>query len=78
MSDNKMSSSGEIRAQRLRYRDRPQTDDHIEIIFDTYRDEIRGTIFVVNPLGSKDEGLVNGYQRYEWNWNSSATSAPTR
>ncbi len=61
-------SPGEIRAHKLRYRDRPQTDDHVEVIFDTYRDEIRGTIFVVNPLGSKDEGLVNGYQRYEWNW----------
>jgi len=58
-----------IRAQKLRYRDRPQTDDHIEVIFDTYRDEIRGTIFVVNPLGAKEEGLVNGYMRYNWNWN---------
>lgn len=58
-----------IRAHKLRHRDEPQTDDHIEIVFDTYRDQIRGTVFVVNPLGAKEEGLVNGYQRYTWNWN---------
>jgi hypothetical protein len=58
-----------IRAQKLRHRDRPQTDDHIEVIFDTYRDQIRGTVFVVNPLGAKEEGLVNGFMRYTWNWN---------
>jgi hypothetical protein len=58
-----------IRAQKLRYRDRPQTDDHIEVILDTYRDQIRGTAFVVNPLGAKEEGLVNGFMRYTWNWN---------
>ncbi len=57
-----------IRANKLRHRDEPDTDDHIELIFDTYRDEIRGTIFVVNPLGAKEEGLVNGYQRYNWDW----------
>ncbi len=59
----------QIRAQKLRHRDRPETDDNIQLIFDTYRDEIRGTIFVVNPLGAKDEGLVNGAWRYTWNWN---------
>jgi hypothetical protein len=58
-----------IRAQKLRHRDEPQTDDHIEIIFDTYRDQIRGTLFIVNPLGAKEEALVNGYQRYTWDWN---------
>jgi len=58
-----------IRAQKLRHRDRPQTDDHIEVVFDTYRDEIRGTVFLVNPLGAKEEGLVNGFMRYTWNWN---------
>ena len=61
-------SPDEIRAYKLRHRDEPQTDDHIELIFDTYRDEIRGTVFVVNPLGAKEEGLVNGYMRYTWNW----------
>jgi len=63
------SEPGLIRAQKLRHRDQPETDDHIQIIFDTYRDQIRGTVFVVNPLGAKDEGLVNGYHRYTWNWN---------
>jgi hypothetical protein len=63
------SEPGLIRAQKLRHRDRPQTDDHIQVIFDTYRDQIRGTVFAVNPLGAKEEGLVNGYQRYNWNWN---------
>ncbi|HSO21333.1 MAG TPA: DUF5916 domain-containing protein, partial [Chondromyces sp.] len=58
-----------IRAHKLRHRDEPWTDDHVEIVFDTYRDEIRGTVFVVNPLGAKEEGLINGYQRYTWNWN---------
>jgi len=58
-----------IRAQKLRHRDEPQTDDHVEIIFDTYQDQIRGTVFIVNPLGAKEEGLVHGYQRYTWDWN---------
>jgi hypothetical protein len=58
-----------IRARKLRHRDEPRTDDHIELVFDTYRDQIRGTVFVVNPLGAKEEGLINGYQRYTWNWN---------
>ena len=61
-------SPDEIRANKLRLRDEPQTDDHIELIFDTYRDEIRGFVFIVNPLGAKEEGLVNGFMRYTWNW----------
>jgi hypothetical protein len=58
-----------IRARKLRHRDEPRTDDHIELVFDTYRDQIRGTIFVVNPLGAREEGLINGYERYTWDWN---------
>ncbi|MGE5237055.1 MAG: DUF5916 domain-containing protein [Acidobacteriota bacterium] len=57
-----------IRAHKLRYRDDPATDDHIEVVFDTYRDQVRGTVFIVNPLGSKEEGLVNGYENYTWSW----------
>ena len=57
-----------IRANKLRYRDEPTTDDHIEVVFDTYRDQIRGAVFVVNPLGSKEEGLINGYESYTWSW----------
>jgi hypothetical protein len=63
------SAPGSIRALKLRHRDEPQTDDHVEVIFDTYQDQIRGTVFIVNPLGAKEEGLVNGYQRYTWDWN---------
>jgi hypothetical protein len=58
-----------IRARKLRHRDDPETDDHVQVIFDTYQDQIRGTIFIVNPLGAKEEGLVNGHRRYTWNWN---------
>ncbi len=58
-----------IRARKLRHRDEPQTDDHVEIILDTYQDQIRGTVFVFNPLGAKEEGLVNGYHHYTWDWN---------
>jgi hypothetical protein len=57
-----------IRAHKLRYRDDPTTDDHVEVVFDTYRDQTRGALFVVNPLGSKDEALINGYQSYTWSW----------
>jgi hypothetical protein len=57
-----------IRAHKLRYRDDPTTDDHVEVVFDTYRDQIRGAVFVVNPLGSKEEGLINGYENYTWSW----------
>ncbi len=63
------SSPDLIRARKLRHRDDPMDDDHIEIVFDTYRDQIRGTVFVVNPLGAKEEGLINGYQRFTWSWN---------
>ena len=57
-----------IRASKLRHRDEPESDDHVQIVFDTYRDLIRGTLFVVNPNGAREEGLVNGYQRYTWSW----------
>jgi Domain of unknown function (DUF5916) len=57
-----------IRANKLRHRDDPTTDDHVEVIFDTYRDQLRGTVFVVNPLGAKEEGLVDGFERYTWSW----------
>jgi hypothetical protein len=63
------SQPGAIRARKLRHRDDPDTDDHLQLVFDTYRDQIRGTVFVVNPLGAKEEGLVNGYMRYTWDWN---------
>ena len=63
------SEPGLIRANKLRHRDEPESDDHVQIVFDTYRDLIRGTVFVVNPNGAKEEGLINGYQRYTWNWN---------
>ena len=58
-----------IRASKLRHRDEPDSDDHVQIVFDTYRDLVRGTVFVVNPNGAKEEGLVNGYERYTWSWN---------
>ena len=58
-----------IRANKLRHRDEPDSDDHVQIVFDTYRDLVRGTVFVVNPNGAKEEGLVNGYERYTWSWN---------
>jgi hypothetical protein len=57
-----------IRASKLRHRDEPDTDDHVQVIFDTYRDLVRGAVFVVNPNGAKEEGLVSGYQRYTWSW----------
>jgi hypothetical protein len=62
------SAPEEIRANKLRHRDHPSSDDHVQIVFDTYRDEVRGTVFVVNPHGSKEEGLSNGYHRYTWSW----------
>ncbi|HQU33702.1 MAG TPA: DUF5916 domain-containing protein [Thermoanaerobaculaceae bacterium] len=57
-----------IRANKLRHRDEPTTDDHVEVVFDTYRDQVRGTVFIVNPLGAKEEGLINGYENYTWSW----------
>ncbi len=58
-----------IRANKLRHRDEPQSDDHVEVVFDTYRDQVRGTVFVVNALGAREEGLINGPHRYTWSWN---------
>ncbi|MDD5562710.1 MAG: DUF5916 domain-containing protein [Thermoanaerobaculaceae bacterium] len=58
----------QIRANKLRHRDDPTTDDHVEVVFDTYRDQVRGAVFVVNPLGAKEEGLINGYDSYTWSW----------
>ncbi len=57
-----------IRANKLRHRDEPASDDHVEVVFDTYRDQVRGAVFIVNPLGAKEEGLVNGYENYTWDW----------
>jgi hypothetical protein len=57
-----------IRANKLRHRDNPRRDDHVQIIFDTYRDQTRGVVFVVNSLGAKEEGLVMGYHHYNWSW----------
>lgn len=57
-----------VRANKLRHRDEPKTDDHVEVIFDTYRDQVRGALFIVNPLGAKEEGLVNGLYRTTWSW----------
>jgi hypothetical protein len=57
-----------IRMNKLRHRNNPQSDDHIQVIFDTYRDQTRGVVFLVNPLGAKEEGLVMGADRYNWSW----------
>ena len=58
-----------IRATRLRHRDKPASDDSVQVIFDTYLDQNRGAIFMVNALGAKEEGQVNGFKRYNWDWN---------
>ncbi len=58
-----------IRATKLRHRDNPRRDDYVEVIFDTYQDQLRGSVFVVNPLGAKEEGQVNGFRHYNWDWN---------
>jgi len=58
-----------IVATKLRHRDDPERDDHVKVIFDTYRDQLRGTVFIVNPLGAKEEGQVNGYHNYNYDWN---------
>jgi hypothetical protein len=58
-----------IRATKLRHRDEPSDDDHVKIVFDTYLDQNRGVIFISNPLGAKEEGQVNGYRHYNWDWN---------
>ena len=58
-----------IRANKLRHRDGPMDDDHVALVFDTYQDQVRGTVFVVNPLGAKEEALVHGWRRYTWSWN---------
>ena len=58
-----------IRANKLRHRDEPESDDHVKVVLDTYRDLIRGTVFVVNPNGAKEEGLISGYEHYNWDWN---------
>ncbi|HUX08545.1 MAG TPA: DUF5916 domain-containing protein [Acidobacteriota bacterium] len=58
-----------IRATKLRHRDNPADDDNVQIVFDTYLDQIRGAVFLINPLGAKEEAQVNGYRNYNWNWN---------
>ena len=58
-----------IRATKLRHRDSPESDDSVQVIFDTYLDQNRGAIFMVTPLGSKEEAQVNGFRRYNWDWN---------
>lgn len=63
------SEPNKIVATKLRHRDDPDNDDHVQLIFDTYRDQVRGYTFVVNPLGAKEEGQVSGRRRFNWDWN---------
>ena len=62
------SEPDQIVATKLRHRDDIRHDDVVQVIFDTYRDQLRGSVFVVNPLGAKEEGQVNGFRRYNWDW----------
>ena len=66
-----------IRATKLRHRDSPASDDYVQIIFDTYLDQNRGVVFLVNPLGAKEEAQVNGFRHYNWNWNEVWEAAAT-
>jgi hypothetical protein len=63
------SRPDKIVATKLRHRDEPDEDDHVQVIFDTYRDQIRGYTFIVNPLGAKEEGQVAGRRSFNWDWN---------
>ncbi|HUX06594.1 MAG TPA: DUF5916 domain-containing protein [Acidobacteriota bacterium] len=63
------SQPDRIVATKLRHRDEPGDDDHVQIIFDTYGDQMRGYTFIVNPLGSKEEGQVAGRHQFNWDWN---------
>lgn len=63
------SEPDKIIANQLMHREDLQQDDHIRVIFDTYRDETRGTMFIVNSLGTKEEGQVGGYRNYNLDWN---------
>lgn len=63
------SQPDRIVATKLRHRDSPDDDDHIQVIFDTYRDQVRGYTFIVNPLGAKEEGQVLGRHSFNWDWN---------
>jgi hypothetical protein len=65
------SSLDNIFASKLRHRDSVYSDDIVEIVFDTYRDQVRGYLFVTNPLGAKDESQINGPGQYNWNWDDS-------
>ena len=63
------SEPEKIVANQLMHREDLQQDDHIKVIFDTYQDETRGTMFIVNSLGTKEEGQVGGYRSYNMDWN---------
>jgi hypothetical protein len=63
------SQPGKIVATKLRHRDGPDEDDHIQVVFDTYRDQMRGYTFIVNSFGCKEEGQIGGRYNFNWDWN---------
>jgi hypothetical protein len=63
------SEPDKIIANQLMHREDLTQDDHVTVIFDTYQDQTRGTMFMVNSLGTKEEGQVGGYRSYNLNWN---------
>lgn len=62
------SEPASIIATKIRHRDNPRRDDFVEVVFDTYRDQVRGYMFTVNPLGAKEECQINGARSYNWDW----------
>ena len=57
-------------------------EDHLKIVFDTYRDGRSGYVFAVNPNGARYDALVSGQGESEnanWDavWNAAATRTPT-
>lgn len=66
--DCRESDPEKIFANKLRHRDGVRSDDVVEIILDTYNDQVRGYLFIVNPLGAKDESQINGARSYNWSW----------
>ncbi len=58
-----------ITHNKLRHEDSPFLDDTIELIFDTFHDHLRGSVFLTNPNGAKLDTQIDGYKGFNDDWN---------
>lgn len=62
------SNPSGILARQLQHRGHMDPDDIVAVMLDTYGDQQRGFLFMVNPLGAKEESQISGRSSND-DWN---------